>query len=176
MPSAKLTVSGIFFGDSTVLNSKYGIVPQSSASIFYQASAPTGWTKSTTNNDKTLRVVSGATGGSAGGTTAFSTIFPTSTTPISVTGIPLTGSTGNTTLTEAQLPSHTHPNGGNTGLSPGGGDVSGGGGWTRSSPGTGPGPGSGGGSHNHPFSGTASFTSSFDLRLQYIDVIVCTFN
>jgi len=81
MPSAKLTVSGISFGDSTVLNSKYGIVPQSSVSIFYQASAPTGWTKSTSNNDKTLRVVSGS-GGTSGGTTAFSTIFPTSTTPI----------------------------------------------------------------------------------------------
>jgi hypothetical protein len=175
MPSAKLTVSGISFGDSTVLNSKYGIVPQDSISIFFQASAPTGWSKSTTHNDKTLRVVSGS-GGTSGGTTAFSTIFPTSTTPISVTGIPLTGSTGNTTLTEAQLPSHTHPNGGNTGLSPGGGDVGGGAGWTRSSPGTGPGPtASAGGSHNHPFSGTASFSSSFDLRLQYIDVIVCQF-
>lgn len=174
MPSAKLTVSGISFGDSTVLNSKYGIVPQDSISIFFQASAPTGWSKSTTHNDKTLRVVNGS-GGTSGGTTAFSTIFPTSTTPISVTGIPLSGSTGNTTLTEAQLPSHTHPNGGNIGLSPGGGDVGAAGGWTRSSPGTGPGPGSGGGSHSHPFSGTASFSSSFDLRLQYIDVIVCQF-
>lgn len=176
MPSAKLTVSGITFGDSTVLNSKYGIVPQNSVSIFYQASAPTGWTKSTTNNDKALRVVSGATGGTAGGTTAFSTIFPTSTTPITVSNIPLTGSTGSTTLTEAMLPSHTHPNGGFTGLAPGGGDVSGGAGWTRSSPITGPGPALGGGSHSHPWSGTGNFSSTFDLRLQYIDVIVCTFN
>lgn len=177
MPSAKLTVSGVTFGDSTVLNSKYGIVPQSSVAVFFQSSAPTGWTKSTANNDKALRVVSGATGGSAGGTTAFSTIFPTSTTPISVTGIPLTGSTGNTTLSEGQLPSHTHPNGGFVGLSPGGGDVAGGAGWSRSSPITGPGPAVGtGAAHSHPFSGTASFTSSFDLRLQYIDVIICSFN
>ena len=175
MPSAKLTVSGVTFGDSTVLNSKYGIVPQSSSSIFYQASAPTGWTKSTSNNDKALRVVSG-TGGAAGGTTAFSTIFPTSTTPVTVSSIPLSGSTGNVTLSEAQLPSHTHPNGGFTGLSPGGGDVSGGAGWTRSSPGTGLGPFGGGGSHTHPWSGTGNFSSTFDLRLQYIDVIVCSFN
>lgn len=175
MPAAKLTVSGVTFGDSTVLNSKYGIVPQSSSSIFYQASAPVGWSKSTTNNDKTLRVVSGGTGGTAGGTTAFSTIFPTSTTPVSVSSIPLSGTTGSTTLTEAQLPSHTHPNGGFTGLTPGGGDVGGGAGWTRSSPATGPGPATGGGSHTHPWSGTANLSTTFDLRLQYIDVIVCSF-
>lgn len=171
--AAKLTASGVVFTDSTVLNSKYGIVPQSSVSIFYQASAPTGWTKSTSNNDKTLRVVSG-TGGGSGGSTAFSTIFPTSTTPITVSSIPLSGSTGNTTLTEAQLPSHTHPNGGFVGLSPGGGDVASGGGWSRSSPSTGA--TGGGGAHSHPWSGTANFSSSFDLRLQYIDVIVCSFN
>ena len=173
--ASKLTVNGVTFSDTTQLNSKRGIFPQSTVWIFYQASAPTGWTKSTTNNDKTLRVVSGGTGGTAGGTTAFSTIFPTSTTPVSVSSIPLSGTTGSTTLTEAQLPSHTHPNGGFTGLTPGGGDVSGGAGWTRSSPATGPGPGSGGGSHTHPWSGTANLSTTFDLRLQYIDVIVCSF-
>jgi hypothetical protein len=173
MPSAKLTVSGVTFGDSTVLNSKYGIIPQSSVSIFYQAAAPTGWSKSTTHNDKTLRVVSG-TGGGSGGTTAFSSIFPTSTTPVSVSSIPLSGSTGNTTLTTAELPSHTHANGGFVGLSPGGGDVGAAAGWTRSSPATGS--TGGGGAHSHPWTGTANFSSTFDLRLQYIDVIVCSFS
>ncbi len=43
--------------------------------VFYQASAPTGWTAAS-QNDKALRVVSaGGTGGSAGGTTAFSSIM-----------------------------------------------------------------------------------------------------
>jgi hypothetical protein len=37
--------------------------------VFYQAAAPTGWTKSTAHNDKALRVVSG-TGGGSGGTHA----------------------------------------------------------------------------------------------------------
>ncbi len=171
--AAKLTASGVVFTDSTVLNSKYGIVPQSSSSIFYQASAPTGWTKSTANNDKALRVVSGS-GGGTGGATAFSTIFPTSTTPVSVSNIPLTGSTGNTTLSESQLPSHTHPNSGVVGLTPGGGDVAAGGGWSRSTPTTGS--TGGGAAHSHPWSGTANFSSTFDLRLQYIDVIVCSFN
>ena len=41
--------------------------------LFVQTSAPTGWTKSTTHNDKALRVVSGAA--SNGGTVAFTTAF-----------------------------------------------------------------------------------------------------
>jgi hypothetical protein len=42
--------------------------------LFYQASAPTGWTKVTTHDNKALRVVSGAGGGS-GGSTAFTSVF-----------------------------------------------------------------------------------------------------
>lgn len=171
--AAKLTSTGVSFSDGTVLNSKYGIVPQSSVSIFFQASAPTGWTKSTSNNDKALRVVSG-TGGGTGGTTAFSSIFPTSLRPVSVPGVPMSGSTGNHTLTEAQLPSHSHPNGGGNGLSPGGGDVGSGGGWTRTGANTGN-TGSGN-AHSHPWSGTCNFTGSFDMRITYMDVIVCSFN
>jgi hypothetical protein len=45
------------------------------AIVFYQASAPTGWTAVAQNN-KALRVVSAAgTGGTAGGTTAFTSVF-----------------------------------------------------------------------------------------------------
>lgn len=40
--------------------------------VFYQAAAPTGWTKDVTTNDKMLRVVSGA-GGGTGGTLATAT-------------------------------------------------------------------------------------------------------
>lgn len=43
------------------------IIPQGTVMVFYQASAPTGWTKLTTQNDKALRVVSGS-GGGVGGT------------------------------------------------------------------------------------------------------------
>lgn len=173
---ARLTASGIVFGDTTVLNSKYGIVPQNSVSIFYQSAAPTGWTKSTAHNDKTLRVVSG-TGGGSGGSSSFTTVFPGSLRTISSSTIPMTGTVGNTTLSTPQLPSHTHPNGGFVGLtlSPGTGDVAFGAGWTRSTPQTGSGPTTGGGAHNHPWSGTASFSINVDLRVQYIDVIVCTF-
>lgn len=41
--------------------------------LFQQTSAPTGWTKDTTHDDKALRVVSGSA--SSGGSTAFSSVF-----------------------------------------------------------------------------------------------------
>jgi len=62
---------------------------------FYQAGAPTGWTKVTTANDGVLRVVSGSTGGSGAGAVAFSTMF----------NVPNSGVTGPTALTIAELPS-----------------------------------------------------------------------
>ena len=40
--------------------------PSGTVMVFYQASAPTGWTKSTSHNNKALRVVSGSGGGSGG--------------------------------------------------------------------------------------------------------------
>jgi hypothetical protein len=74
--------------------------------VFYQASAPTGWTQDTANNDKALRVVSG-TGGGTGGTNDFSSAHTHS----------HTGTGGNHTLTQAQMPSHRHVSlrGGNAG-------------------------------------------------------------
>ncbi len=109
--SAQLTSTSVIFGDSTTLSSKYGIVPQSSVMIFFQAAAPTGWTKLITQNDKALRVVSGSGGGS-GGTTAFTTAFPNSLKTLSGSAsITATnsGQTGNHTLTSAQIPIHAHP-------------------------------------------------------------------
>ena len=62
---------------------------------FQQTSAPTGWTKDTTAaiNDSMLRLVTGTA--SSGGTTAFSTWSAVTT-------------TGATTLSTAQIPSHSH--------------------------------------------------------------------
>lgn len=51
---------------------KYHIIPSTSVSFFYQAAAPLTWTKLTTQDDKGLRVVSGSTGGTAGGSQAIS--------------------------------------------------------------------------------------------------------
>ena len=69
------------------------------ATVFYQASAPVGWTQVTTHNNKALRVVSGVGAGS-GGSVAFTTAFA-SQTPA--------GTVGGTALTAAQLPAHNHP-------------------------------------------------------------------
>jgi hypothetical protein len=49
--------------------------PSGTVMLFYQATAPTGWTKLTTQDDKALRVVAGATGGSAGGSNPFSSVM-----------------------------------------------------------------------------------------------------
>jgi hypothetical protein len=69
--------------------------------LFYQASAPTGFTQVTTQNNKALRVVSG-TGGGTGGSVDFTTAF-------SDKSGSLSGATvGGTTLTTAQLASHNH--------------------------------------------------------------------
>jgi len=89
------------------------------AILFYQAAAPTGWTKVTTQDNKALRVVSGS-GGVAGGSVAFTTAFASQTPSGSVSvslnnttatgSVPLSvgGSVGATTLAISQIPSHDH--------------------------------------------------------------------
>ncbi len=88
--------------------------------LFYQAAAPTGWTKQTTHNDKSLRVVSG-TGGGSGGSTAFTSVFTSRTPSGSVSGS-TSGASANisidqaligiavdqTTLSTSQMPNHGH--------------------------------------------------------------------
>lgn len=122
------------------------------ALLFVQSTAPVGWTKVTTHNDKALRVVSGAAG--TGGTTVFSSVFA-SRTP--------NGAVGSTTLTTGQIPSHNHEllsgNGGAGSNSVVGTNT---GGPFRTTQSTG-----GGGSHNHGFTGTA-----MDFDVQYVDVII----
>jgi len=174
-----LQTSGIQFGDSTILNSRYGIIPQNSRAVFYQASAPTGWSQVTTHNNKALRVVSGTGGGFGSGGTAgpggqpFSTIFPNSARPISGT-VTAAGSVQPTTLTTQQIPGHTHNAGSSVNVSPGSPGI-GGRAVNANAPATSP---TGGGqAHTHPFSGGSSpYSGTIDLRVQYIDVIICNFS
>ena len=49
--------------------------PSGTSMLFQQTAAPTGWTKQTTHNDKSLRIVSGTVG--TGGSVAFSTAMAT---------------------------------------------------------------------------------------------------
>lgn len=159
------------------------LIPSGTAMLFAQTAAPTGWTKSTTHNDKALRVVSGTA--SSGGTVAFTTAFASKA---------VSGTIGNTTatnqaatatnqaftLTTTEIPGHTHtysarlatPN-----IAGFGSSYS----FSGSTPNTGS--TGGGGSHNHTqnshnhtqdahnhtFTGTA-----IDLAVQYVDVIIAT--
>jgi hypothetical protein len=138
--------------------------PSGTLMLFQQTSAPTGWTKQTTHNDKALRVVSGSA--SSGGSTAFSTVFTNQTPTITTSGL----SAGATTLTTAQIPSHTH-------------DLKGGAAQTYGTVGlyrntifdytmvteaAG-----GGGSHTHSISGSAT-SSAITLNVQYVDLIIAS--
>jgi hypothetical protein len=130
------------------------------AMMFVQTAAPTGWTKSTTHNDKALRVVSGSA--SSGGTTAFSTVFTNQTPTITTSGL----SVGATTLSTSQIPSHTH-----TYEARGNGSYLGCGcaGYSNGNTGS----TGGGGSHTHSISGSAT-SSAITLNVQYVDVIIAT--
>lgn len=86
--------------DGSNLTGVGGGVESGTRMVFFQANAPTGWTKLTGNNNKALRVVSGS-GGGTGGSNTFSTAFNSNR---GTSG----GSVSNHTLTEAQIPSHRH--------------------------------------------------------------------
>jgi len=122
---------------------------------FRQSFAPTGWTKTTSHNDKMLRLTN--SNASSGGTLGFSTLFSGSVVP--------SGSTDETTLTVSQIPSHTHyfysgPSGSYTWS---------GGGWvawgSRYSNYTG-----GDSSHTHDI----STTEFFDMNVKYVDIIIAS--
>lgn len=167
--------------------------PSGTVMAFFQANAPTGWTKVTTQNDKMLRVVSG-TGGGTGGDWAVSAGETTS----SHGGHTHAGaahshnhnlSAGAHTLSTSEMPSHTH-NPYNTNNyawnsmkgfnNAGHGSRTGGGQSNHEFTHTG-----GGSSHSHSLSGSISSGGAGDTGSggshthtiaapQYIDVIICS--
>jgi hypothetical protein len=153
-----------------------GVVLESGTiGLYYQASAPTGWTQVTSLNDYALRLVS-SSGGTTGGTTAFSTVFTNQTPTIS--GGSVTGSVGSTTLSTSQIPGHNHTVAAKCG-------VQGSSGFTyvydttnvdnvpNVTSDTG-----GGGSHNHSFTGSVSgsTSSAITLNVRYANIILCSKN
>lgn len=119
--------------------------------LFQQTAAPTGWTKQVLLNDYGLRVTSGVAGSTPG--TPFSTVFAQT-------------AVGNTALTVAQIPPHTHgvPYIIDTGIqanAPPGGHIYAPGGTTITDGGTG-----GGLAHTH----------AVNLALSYVDVIIASKN
>jgi hypothetical protein len=154
----------IIVSDGTNIRSVYAeavtatpAFPSGTAMLFVQTSAPTGWTKSTTHDNKALRIVSGAA--SSGGSVAFTTAF---------TSQAVSGTVGSTVLTTNQIPSHSHTTLSDLyGVSGGGASV-----LTSISGTSGSRSGvtavTGGGlGHDHTFTGTA-----INLAVQYVDVII----
>lgn len=86
------------------------LIPVGSAAFFAQAAAPTGWTKSTGFADGALRIVTGASGGTTGGSVSFSGVFreerPTTTEGDHSHTITVNDHT--LTAAESGLPSHSH--------------------------------------------------------------------
>ena len=198
IPTANATNRGVLSSaDWSTFNNKANAVAAEfvagTALLFYQATAPTGWTKSVTNNDKALRVVSGATGGSAGGSVAFSSAFasktPAGTVSVAVSAGTLSVGIGTlagsaVTLTTAQIPSHTHTF--YEILSPSVSGAAAGNSYENYLQNTGA--TGGGGSHTHSITGSPSLTGSpsitsatftgtaINLAVQYCDVIIATKN
>jgi hypothetical protein len=169
--------------------------PSGTVMVFYQTAAPTGWTKSTSHNDKALRVVSG-NGGGNGGThdlTSPPSLAHTHTGAAHVHSIGAHSHSDNFsasahTLSTAQLASHRHgPQGANglngQGTTPPAGKSTGGNNlWYTAYAGS-------NGSHSHSVSGSVSNSSAYNsgsttptasgsttptaFAPKYIDVIIC---
>jgi hypothetical protein len=156
------------------------LIPSGTVMLFVQTAAPTGWTKSTTHNDKALRVVSGSA--SSGGNTAFSSTFVNRTPAGTVSGTNADGAVGNSGLSEGQLAPHAHTEQlmssvatmSTTGTRIGG-SASGTTNRTATSPtlGTGSGAAHGHGFTNPTWSGTFTGTA-LDFGVQYVDTIIAT--
>lgn len=120
--------------------------------LFQQTSAPFGWTKQTTHNDKALRVVSGTAG--SGGTNAFSTMFASRTSDA-------------TTLSSTQMPNHQHSDTYTWWtITSNAVQRTGGVGDDLTTFSTVTGAAGGGGSHTH----------TYDMRVQYVDLIIAAKN
>jgi len=104
-------IAGAMTATHTILNGldgrvtaiESGVHASGTKMLFQQSTAPTGWTKDTTHDDKALRVVTGTAG--SGGTNAFSTLDATASGTINSS---ISGSVSSHALTIAQLPSHSH--------------------------------------------------------------------
>jgi len=175
------TTATTYFGSGANLTG-IDIIPAGSKMLFQQSAAPTGWTKATAHDNKALRVVTGSA--SSGGSNTFAAAFNNDQTvsgTTSSTSVTITGSTAGHSITQAELPNitltptqraKTEDKGTlNRGSSSGGGasyefiDIPLGGSGTAHTHGVGT---LAGGAHTHTFSDT------FNLDVQYVDVIICS--
>jgi hypothetical protein len=178
--TSTLTGNVTITGTATMSGRNVDAFPSGTKMLFQQTSAPTGWTKDTTHDNKALRVVSGTAG--SGGTRSFTAAFASQ-------------NVGSTSLTEANLPAHTHSFSATT--STVGDHVHGLGADVQTQVIGSAGPfytgnqiniqyglitqTQGAGAHSHTVSGTTGsvgsgtgHTHSIDMAVQYVDVIICT--
>jgi len=154
--------------------------------LFQQSTAPTGWTKQTTHDNKALRVVSGATssGGNASFTSAFASYTPSGN--VSVSGsVSMSGNIDNTTLSINQIPSHNHDVFANNSVNTGAITIRGGAGNANtnvflSQQNIANAGNSGAHNHSHNLSGSLTVNSSTfsgaaqDFAVQYVDIIIAS--
>ena len=171
---------GTFIGAVTFTGGVSGVgFPSGTSMLFQQTAAPTGWTKQTTHNDKSLRLVSGSVG--TGGSVAFSSAMATPTSNLAVgagnLAVSMSGNIANTTLSTSQIPSHTHniqvSNGGVSSSNNVAAGLSGGIANRSNIANAG-----GGGAHNHghnlsgSMSGDPALSGSVAINVQYVDFII----
>ena len=150
--------------------------------VFYQASAPTGWTQDTAAalSNTVMSVVTGTGGGTGGSTSYFASFLATTDKTGAQPAAPVSGSVsgtvGDTTLSTPVIPSHSHPAAAQNQNQGGPAQANNRGYSTPSSTGaTG-----GGGAHSHPFSGSlSSATADVSVTVpaadvKYANVIVAT--
>tara|TARA_Y100000114_G_scaffold157305_1_gene189451 strand:- start:14215 stop:15276 length:1062 start_codon:yes stop_codon:yes gene_type:complete len=170
--------------------------PAGTKALFVQSAAPTGFTIDTTSalNNSTLKVVTG-TGGGTGGSDNFTDVFTTKnatgTLTVDMSGlsaVPVSGTSGDTTISTPTLVSHNHPRqapGGQTsgrgrpGSIPGNRQHA----YNMGNNGTSTGSTGGGGAHSHPLSGNVSFSGTVPISaslsvpamtLKSVDTIIAT--
>ena len=110
--TGNLNVTGSYSGDGSGLT---GVEPFPSGTkqIFYQASAPTGWTQDTAAAlSQSVMAITTGTGGGTGGSTAYFSSFLATTNKSGTDTAPVSGSVSGTvnptTLSTPTIASHTH--------------------------------------------------------------------
>jgi hypothetical protein len=89
------------FDTATINSVAIDAFPAGTKMLFNQTTAPTGWTKDTTHNDKALRITNGTVG--TGGSVAFETAFA-SQTPAGTVAVTVAGHA----LSISEMPTHSH--------------------------------------------------------------------
>jgi hypothetical protein len=167
------------------------LLPTGTRLLFQQSTAPAGWTKDTSFNNRALRIVSGNVVN--GGTVPFTTAFAAQSVSGSTNTVATAGTVGDTALSLAQIPYHSHyianetngvgalTNGNYLNEQAQAGSSNG---YILKGSTTVPyigltSPAGSGAAHGHSFSGSAhahTFSGSVDLAVQYVDAIIAVRN